>query len=187
MELEEYLAAVRSCPDNMLDPKVGVYDNYFLLFKDHYAAMMGRLEAAGYGLGRRDKKESKRGSGWELLKETGRYYGFVSHPATEVRLQIESPHKWGKKSFSGIFLPEKGEGLEEKAREIDMFNWCIILHPPCKMLESGRMNLRAVAYAVEELAGFATEEKIPLCLVPNSCALEEGNGKLFIYYPPQNS
>lgn len=169
MNLEEYLEALRTCPDEKLREELGIGDNYAVLLKDHYRKLCNFLFEAGFLLDGEETVGKELNAFPEGVSEAEIHTAainaipfFVYEGTVKVRVRNYLETYW----TTGHNLWGDEERNNHKLKQLKTYNVTVKMHP---LNETGfePEDLRKFADAVIKIGEFLIEEGIPACL-PNS-------------------
>ncbi len=150
MELEEYLKALRECPDDQLTDELGIHDNWPILFDADLDSVVGYLSQH---------------SNYKHVEEGKGHRGDVVHvfyfvPGT-VELDVFGSIRAIDTTYFG--RDEGKKGIETR-RQMKDYKTTIMLHPYQEVVVEGIGWRRVVATVVEGIGELAIREKIPICM-----------------------
>ena len=165
MKLEEYLEAIRQCPDgittingvqhSLLDAHYGVYDNYSILLNTNYKELVDDFMSSpnehfkeAYLMDDDSRTELKCLAG----KPTAKCNVFLRYDPGTVVVQIRNhyaPSAWVKEVWN---------------KQQQHFNTTIMLHPSRKKKMAGKHHHRVMSEVIDEIYRYAMTKNIPLCL-----------------------
>jgi len=169
MKLQDYLQAVRECPDNQLSGRLGVGDNQAILTKIPAKDLTRKIQLEFKKLEFKRKFDGVGGEGYEF------YYtpGTLVVNITNRKMIIAYP-----------FL-----GLEDYVKRVEKYySSSIMFHT-----EQGKRNyidgkimpvhnFRAAALCTEELVQFMIKEKMPFCIPATESCMITDTSKI-VYFP----
>lgn len=169
MNLEQYLEAIRTCPDGILTSEYGINDNWPIFLSADFGKVLAYFNQSGKY---RFKENHSPGKGLVIHR-----FDYV--PGT-VRIQA---YDW----ISGAFTTGSGcnnteqERIESEKQRRD-YNTTILLHPYQEKKIDNTNHLRALAIVIGEIGDFLLQEKIPACL-PRSIGKNHKNDfSKIVYY-----
>lgn len=190
MRLDEYLKAIKECPDEQVPVEelsdkslegiwkltyyFGVYDNYPLYLNAGFDKIVSDLTSSNYDLDSINRNE-----------EGSRHY-LLNYKLGSIVLQV----------FEKAGLGMVGEGIAPKTniqrghfnRIQNDFNRLIILHPYQKKQVPGVHWLRPLVIVIDDICEYAQREKMPICLPKTSgsglnLSIDERFDRIVYYYP----
>ncbi len=168
MKLEEYFERVRNCPDDKLNKRFGIYDNFPILLNFDYDEMLRYFKESD-----RYKFTSKMDD--EIVK--GKAINFFRYLLRPVKLQLRSSG-WDM-LLTGLGKWNLNLTEEERIhseRQLKDYGIGVMLHSP---------RMRDLAFVAEEISQFAISRKIPLCISQSQGEdiLDPERNTEVIYYP----
>lgn len=152
MRLEEYLEALRTCPDEKLTEELGIYDNWPILLQGNYDEIVRDLESSSesgslFSGEYRFRREARNQDG-----SVTRRYEYV---AGTVELQFDP------KVLDTTFPEQSPEHHERQLRDFTV-NFCLHPYQDKKIPETSWK--RAIAIVAEDICRYATKKGFALCL-----------------------
>lgn len=180
MKLDEYLKALRDCPEEFvlidgpsrkrrihrLAAELGVDDNWTIFLNADFEKVVKHLQESDYKLHR------------IIKKSCGLAYILNYNPGT-VKLQVLNYVPIG--DATGRYTEEERKHYERQERD---FNMGIILHPYQSRKIRGVNWVRAIAMVIDDIGQYAQKENIPVCF-PNSIGLKRLHDYSQIVYFPE--
>ena len=153
MKLEDYLEALKHCPDEQLTDELGISDNWPIFLKADIDSVVEYLRESG------EYKPEK------TVERADRVEHLLSYVSGTVLLQV---FDWVPSSFTtGCGANDTERDRIESERQMRDYKTTILLHPYQDRKMSGIINSRAVAIVVEEIGQFVIQGGIPACM-PNT-------------------
>src|SRR3989344_743189 len=178
MKLEEYLEALRNCPDEivkfrdnptsernlqLLTTELGVYDNYPIFLNTDFNKVVEHLKKSNYRF---------------VKKNTHDNYKFFYKPGT-VELQVLNFFPSGLATYN--FDEEMKKNNERQNKD---FNMGIVLHPYQEKKIKDVSQERAIALVIDDIGRYAQKKGIALCF-PNSIGWNYPKDySKIVYYKP---
>ena len=179
MDLNEYLKAIRECPDERvrseedgydiarLTAEFGIYDNFDILLRATPVSVLRFLREAGY----------IRLPSEEMLEHLDGYQ--ASNPEGSVGLGFDN-----SVPDIGITLgKDSGELRDHQERQRRDFNVNLHIHPTIKPRELLREE-RVLVSVVDEIGKWALRDKIPLCFSDSIGWNHRGDYSRIVYFNP---
>lgn len=148
MSLEDYLQALKTCPDSELIYNLGVYDNWFILLKANFEELTKHLEESNQYL---------------LTGKRGVEIYFFINTASTTQIEVYNFLKYRCGRDYGYDWNE--EDIKKQSSE---YNMSMELHTLSIHLSLNCTHwIREIANVIDDIGKYITTEKIPACF-PNS-------------------
>jgi len=154
MNLEEYLQALKDCPDERLQEELGIYDNYGILLNKTQQVIANHLLSSG-----KYERETLILLGG-LIKAEG-----LVHKKGHTFLQLSK--SLGSKNITSHGCAKflgKPDILAHEFRQLRDYNEAIVLHDYSKNNPREIHHNRAISYVVEDIGRFVLGESLQVCL-----------------------
>jgi hypothetical protein len=174
MKLEEYLDAVRNCPDelvtstdgsqiSLLSAEFGIYDNFPILLKVDAETMFSHLNSGNFNIFRR------------LVISNSNYWTANYIPGTVI-LQAWDCFISGWATWEQLSKPDHDRQMSE-------FDFSIMLHSNQEKKIPEVSEKRALAMVVYEIGDLALKNNIPLCLPKSRGWMHKNDYSRIVYFP----
>ncbi|MBI5389988.1 hypothetical protein HZB02_00690 [Candidatus Woesearchaeota archaeon] len=168
MNLDDYLAALRACPDEQLRDECGIYDNFSILLHAPFQNVVDLLiRSSNYALIEKRKEIPDPHDDRPYLSREGHY--IFHYPLGHAGLQVRGYNDFSSDEQKHTPTP----------RQLEYYPSTIMLHPHSFNV----FDLRDIARILEDLAQLIQREHIPACF-PNSMGWKHRDDyERIVYFP----